>query len=65
MKRLWTRRNRQWLYAITSAAIPLLIAYGIITASSAPLWLTLAAAVLGTASPVVALGHLTPDPEQG
>lgn len=64
MNRYMTRRNRLWLYTITTAAIPLLVVYGVVSADTAPLWLTLAAAILGTASPLVALGHLSPDPDQ-
>lgn len=61
MSRYLTARRRAWLYGITTALVPLLVAYDVITADVAPLWLTLGAAALGTLSPAIALGHLTPD----
>ena len=45
---------RRWVYGIITAAVPLLVVYGIIEAATAPLWLALAASVLGTAT---ALAH--------
>ena len=45
---------RRWAYGIITAAVPLLVVYGIIEAATAPLWLALAASVLGTAT---ALAH--------
>ena len=41
---------RKWVYGIITAAVPLLIVYGIIDAATAPLWLALAASILGTAT---------------
>lgn len=49
-----TPQVRKWVYGIITAAVPLLVVYGIIEASTAPLWLALAASVLGTAT---ALAH--------
>lgn len=49
-----TPQVRRWAYGIITAAVPLLVVYGIIEASTAPLWLALAASVLGTAT---ALAH--------
>jgi hypothetical protein len=40
----------------------LLVAYDVISAESAPLWLALVTAVLGLAAPVTALANLTPRP---
>lgn len=40
--------RRRWLYLVLTAAVPLLITYGVLTDSTAPLWVSLAAAVLGT-----------------
>lgn len=60
-----TAARRRWLYSITTAAVPLLVAYDVVAADLAPFWLTLAAAALGTLSPVVALGHITPDQRTG
>lgn len=39
---------RSWLYAIVTALIPLLSAYGIISEQTAPLWIALAGAILAT-----------------
>lgn len=41
---------RSWLYAIATALIPLLSAYGIISEQTAPLWIALAGAVLATST---------------
>jgi len=41
---------RKWAYGIITAAVPLLVVYGIIEAATAPLWLALAASILGTAT---------------
>lgn len=43
-----TPRVRAWLYGIVTALVPLLIAYGVVDGETAPLWLALAASVLGT-----------------
>lgn len=43
-----TPARRRWLYLVLTAAVPLLITYGVLTDSTAPLWVSLAAAVLGT-----------------
>lgn len=50
-----TPQVRQWLYVVLTAAVPLLIAYGIVDAVQAALWLALAAAVLGTGTAAVAV----------
>ena len=39
--------TRAWLYRILVAAVPLLIAYGALDESVAPLWVALAGSVLG------------------
>lgn len=41
---------RSWLYAIATALIPLLSAYGIISEQNAPLWVALAGAILATST---------------
>lgn len=46
---------RQWLYVVLTAAVPLLIAYGIVDTVQAALWLALGAAVLGTGTAAVAV----------
>lgn len=46
-RREWLPQNiRRRLYLITSAALPLLVAYGIISDTVAPLWAGLAFAAL-------------------
>jgi hypothetical protein len=57
-----SRQARKYLYAAAVAATGLLVAYDVITAETAPLWLALAAAILGIAAPVTALANLTPRP---
>ena len=39
---------RRWLYGVLVALIPLLIAYGVVEETTAPLWVALASSVLGT-----------------
>ncbi len=41
---------RTWIYGIITAAIPLLTAYGVLSAETAPLWLALAGALLATST---------------
>lgn len=57
----WTAKRRAWLYGIATALVPVLTAYGVVTSDQGGVWLFLAAAVLGTSSPVLALKNLTPD----
>lgn len=45
-----TPQIRAWLYGIVTAIVPILTIYGIIDQNAAPLWLALAASVLGTAT---------------
>jgi hypothetical protein len=49
------REVRKWLYGVSLAAIPLLVAYGIIEKDDAPLWIALAGSIL---APTLALAHL-------
>lgn len=49
-----TPQARGWLYGILTALIPLLITYGVLDEQTAPLWLALAASILGTST---ALAH--------
>jgi hypothetical protein len=56
--------HRRWLYGITAALLAVLAVYGIVSEEQVPLWLALAGAVLGIASPAAALTHITPDPGQ-
>lgn len=39
---------RRWLYGVATALVPLLVVYGLVDDSTAPLWLALAAQVLAT-----------------
>ena len=50
---------RRWLYGVTTALVPLLVAYGIIDEATAPLWVALAVQVFATATAFVN----TPTPE--
>lgn len=45
---------RRWAYAVITALVPILVAYGVLENVTAPLWLALAASVLGTGT---ALAH--------
>ena len=47
-------RTRRWIYGIAVAAVPLLVAYGVIAESDAALWIGLAGAVLGGGVPALA-----------
>lgn len=49
-----TPQVRRWLYAIITATVPLLMVYGVVESETAPLWLALAASILGTGT---ALAH--------
>lgn len=42
-----TEATRAWIYRVLVAAIPVLIAYGIVDQATAAVWIGLAAAVLG------------------
>lgn len=53
-----TPQVRAWIYGIITALVPILTIYGIIDQNAAPLWLSLAASVLGTAT---ALAHTPKD----
>jgi hypothetical protein len=57
LKKLMSREGRKYIYIISLAVIPLLVAYGVIDEEVAPLWVALAGAVI---APVVALTHLSP-----
>lgn len=48
---------RQWLYRVATVLVPILIAYGILDAQQAALWLSLAAAVLGTGTASIAVAQ--------
>lgn len=48
-----TPQVRSWLYGISLAVIMLLGGYGIITEETAPLWISFASAVLGTATALI------------
>jgi hypothetical protein len=38
---------RQWIYGVVTAVLAVLVVYKIVDADAVPLWLTLAAAILG------------------
>lgn len=49
-----TPQVRTWLYRVITALVPLLIIYGVLDEQTAPLWIALAASILGTST---ALAH--------
>ena len=57
LNKLMSREGRKYIYIVSLAVIPLLVAYGVIDEEVAPLWVALAGAVI---APVVALTHLSP-----
>ena len=57
----WTAERRAWLYKVAVAAVPLLIAVGIVTGEMAQLILNVLAAILGVGAGGMALTNLTPD----
>ena len=57
----WTAERRQWLYKVAVAAVPLMIAVGVVTGEMAQLILNVLAAVLGVSASGMALANLTPD----
>lgn len=56
---LANRENRKWIYGVCLAVVPLLVAYGVIDESVAPLWIALIGALV---APALALANLTPAP---
>lgn len=56
-------QQRKALYVAAAAIAAVLVAYDVITGEMAPLWLNLAAALLGIAAPVTAVRHITPLPD--
>jgi predicted exporter len=50
---------RRWVYGIALAGIPLLVAFGIIEESQAPLWVAFIGAVV---APGLALANISPEP---
>ena len=61
IKGFWTAERRAWLYKVAVAAVPLLIAVGIVTDHMAQLILNVVAAILGVGAGGMALTNLTPD----
>lgn len=50
MKTVLTPAVRAWLYGLVLASVPLLVFYGLVDAKAAPLFLTLALALLNIES---------------
>ena len=61
LSKLMSREGRKWLYGIALTVVPLLVAYGIIEKSAAPLWIALIGSLL---APTLALTHLTPEEDE-
>ena len=61
MAKIWaaitSREGRKTLYLVSLSAIPLLVAYGVITEDVAPLWVALVGSIL---APSMALAHMPP-----
>lgn len=57
----WTAERRAWLYKVAVAAVPLLIAVGLVTGEMAQLILNVLAAILGVGAGGMALTNVTPD----
>lgn len=57
----WTAARRAWLYKVAVAAVPLLIAIGVVTGDMAQLILNVVAAILGVSASGMALSNVTPD----
>jgi hypothetical protein len=60
---------RQWLYTVITIAVPILVSYGVVDANQVPLWLALAAAVLGTGTATISVAKqraagVLPTPER-
>lgn len=55
-------QTRTYIYGVAIAAMPILVAYGLLSADQAPQWLALAAALLAVVPPALAVRHVTPDP---
>ena len=55
--------RRKWVYGIVIAALPILAAYGILGPEQAPMWVALAAAVLGVSSSALAAQNVGVEPE--
>jgi hypothetical protein len=57
MSWLVSREGRKWIYGVCLAAVPLLVAYGVIDGEVAPLLVAVIAAIV---APSLALANLTP-----
>lgn len=56
-----TPARRRWVYRVALAAVPLLVAYGILSARDAALWVALVGAVV---APGLALRHTPRGPRR-
>ena len=54
---LSNREHRKWIYGVCLAAVPILVLYGVIDESAAPLWIALIGALV---APSLALANMTP-----
>lgn len=59
-----SRQGRMWLYGIALAIGGLALIYGIVTGEQLAGWLAVIAAILGVASPAMAITHMTPYPQE-
>lgn len=54
--------TRAWIYRISVALVPILVAYGLIAEDQASLWIGLAGAVLATGDLALAAAHTSTRP---
>lgn len=59
-----TEHRRRWVYGIVIAALPILAGFGILGPDDAPMWVALAAAVLGVSSTSLAAANVGAEPER-
>lgn len=57
MKMIMSQPVRAWAYRVGTAAVPLLVAYGLLEDSTAGLWLGVLGAALGFGLPAVAAAN--------
>lgn len=59
-----TEHRRRWVYGIVIAALPVLVAYGLMAPDQMTLWVAVAAAVLGVSSSGLAAANVGAEPER-
>lgn len=62
MGQLFTPEVRKWIYGVSLAVLPLLIAFGAISEEQAPLWVALLGAMLNSGLAVANVDTSKPEP---